>query len=269
MTSPRKPQGDPRSRCHGTSECWPVPDPAVARHAAVPGGYGEGGQCGKHHGHGRGRHRPHKGRLKGIMVQRILVLDKNEQPLMPCRPARARALLRAGKPAVSRRFPFTIILKGREGGAVQATRVKRDPGSKTTGLALVAAFSRRGPTVVWAGELTHRGYAVRKALTERRPHRRLRRSRLRYRAPRFDNRTRPKEWLAPSLQHRVDTTMAWVGRLMRWSPVATLSQELARFDTQTLQNPGISGIGYQLRNLVWLRDPGVSPGEVGPDLRLL
>jgi 5-methylcytosine-specific restriction endonuclease McrA len=178
-------------------------------------------------------------------MQRVLVLDKNRQPLMPCHPARARELLRDRKAAVFRHYPFTIILKGREGGAVQDIREKIDPGSKVTGIALVATFSRRGPTVIWAGELTHRGHAIRHALEQRRAHRRFRRSKLRYRAPRFLNRTKPAKWLGPSLQHRVDTVMTWVQRLARWTPVTALSQELVRFDTQQIQNPEISGTEYQ------------------------
>ena len=178
-------------------------------------------------------------------MQRVLVLDKNRQPLMPCHPARARALLKTGKAAVFRRFPFTLILKERDGGAVQDTRLKLDPGSKTTGLALVADFAQRGKVVVWAAELGHRGAAIRKALEQRRAHRRFRRSRLRYRAPRFLNRTKPDGWLAPSLQHRVDTILTWVLRLRRWAPVTALSQELARFDMQQMQNLEISGIEYQ------------------------
>ena len=179
------------------------------------------------------------------MQNRVLVLDKNRQPLMPCHPARARALLREGKAAVFRRFPFTLILKQREGGAVQDTRLKLDPGVKVTGMALVADFARRGSTVVWAGELAHRGAAIRKALEQRRGHRRFRRAKLRYRAPRFLNRAKPAGWLAPSLRHRVDTTEAWVARLMRWAPVSALSTMLHRFDTQRLQNPEISGVEYQ------------------------
>ncbi|MBU2739856.1 RRXRR domain-containing protein, partial [Acidithiobacillus concretivorus] len=65
-----------------------------------------------------------------MQQNRVLVLDKNRQPLMPCHPARARALLKAGKAAVLRRFPFTLILKEREGGDVQDTRLKIHPGSK-------------------------------------------------------------------------------------------------------------------------------------------
>jgi 5-methylcytosine-specific restriction endonuclease McrA len=47
------------------------------------------------------------------------------------------------------------------------------------------------------------------------------------------------------LQHRVDTTVAWVQRLRRWAPVTGVSQELVRFDMQAMQTPGIEGIEYQ------------------------
>jgi hypothetical protein len=113
------------------------------------------------------------------MHNRVLVLGKNRQPLIPCHPARARMLLRKRKAAVLRRYPFTIILHDRDDGGTQPIQLKLDPGSKTTGIALVANFARRGKTVVWAGELKHRGAAIRKALEKRRAHRRFRRSRLR------------------------------------------------------------------------------------------
>ena len=179
------------------------------------------------------------------MQNRVLVLDKNRQPLMPCHPARARELLREGKAAVFRRFPFTVILKHREGGDKQELTEKLDPGSKTTGMVLVALFARRGPTAIWAAELEHRGAAIRKSLEQRCGHRRHRRGNLRYREPRFDNRTRPEGWLPPSLQHRVDTTWTWVARCCRWAPVTRLSQELVKFDLQVMQNPEISGVEYQ------------------------
>ena len=44
-------------------------------------------------------------------------------------------------------------------------------------------------------------------------------------------------WLAPSLQHRGDTTLAWVKRLQRWVPVTAICSELVRFDMQKLQTP--------------------------------
>jgi len=178
-------------------------------------------------------------------MQRALVLDKNKNPLMPCHPARARQLLTRGNAAVFRQYPFTIILKERDGGDIQPITLKVDPGSKTTGIALVADF-KLGKCVIWAGELTHRGQQIRDRLLSRRQIRRGRRSRkTRYRPARFLNRRRAEGCLAPSLQSRVENTLTWVGRLSRWSPINLLSMELVRFDTQLMQNAEISGVEYQ------------------------
>ena len=175
---------------------------------------------------------------------------------MPCPEKRARLLLERGRARVHRMVPFTIRLVDRlqADSVLQPLRLKLDPGSKTTGMALVretdAVDSTTGEviraiTILMLLELKHRGQAIRDALTGRGAFRRRRRGKLRYRPARFNNRTKPEGWLAPSLQHRVDTMMAWVNRLMRLAPVTALSQELVRFDTQAMQNPEISGTGYQ------------------------
>ncbi|GAB5490819.1 MAG: hypothetical protein Phog2KO_10340 [Phototrophicaceae bacterium] len=178
-------------------------------------------------------------------MQRVLVLDKNKQPLMPCHPARARELLRKGKAAVFRRYPFTIILKEREGGEVQETQFKVDPGAKTSGIALVAKF-KRGLRCIWVAELSHRGWAIKDALLSRRQLRRGRRSRkTRYRPARFNNRRRAKGWLPPSLKSRVDNILTWLKRLTHLVPISHLAQELVRFDMQQMQNAEINGVEYQ------------------------
>jgi 5-methylcytosine-specific restriction endonuclease McrA len=175
----------------------------------------------------------------------VFVISSDGQPLDPCHPARARQLLRNRRAAVHRRYPFTIRLKNRVAAEsdVHPHRLKLDPGSQTTGLAIVQEATNR---VVWAGELTHRGQAIRDALLARAAIRRSRRQRhTRYRKPRFLNRRRPAGWLAPSLQHRVLTTLTWVRRLRVICPIATLSVEVVRFDTQFMQNAEISGVAYQ------------------------
>jgi 5-methylcytosine-specific restriction endonuclease McrA len=175
----------------------------------------------------------------------VFVLDTNRQPLDPCHEARARELLNKGKAAVFRRYPFTIILKDRmlAGSVVHDHRLKLDPGSKTTGLAIVQEATGR---VVFAAELTHRGQSIRDALLARRASRRSRRQRhTRYRKPRFLNRRRSDGWLAPSLNHRVLTTLTWVHRLRRVCPISAISMELVRFDTQLMQNAEVSGVAYQ------------------------
>jgi 5-methylcytosine-specific restriction endonuclease McrA len=178
-------------------------------------------------------------------MNRVFVLDKNKVPLMPCHPARAKELLDKGKAAVYRMAPFTIILKEREGGDLQNVEVKVDPGSKTTGIALVSE-NKRGKRVVWAGHIQHRGNSIKKGLEQRRANRRGRRSRnLRYRAPRFNNRAKAEGWLPPSLMSRVNNVIHWVTRLIKLSPILDVAYESVRFDMQLMQNPNIEGIEYQ------------------------
>jgi 5-methylcytosine-specific restriction endonuclease McrA len=182
----------------------------------------------------------------------VFVLDKRKKPLMPCSERRARLLLERGRAVVHRRYPFAIRLKDRVGGETQPVRVKLDPGSKITGIAVVANEGTNHPaTVKTLVELAHRGRQISETLTARRGFRRRRRSaNLRYRAARFDNRRKPEGWLPPSLQHRVDTCMSWVERLRRLAPLSGLAVERVRFDTQLLENPGISGAAYQQGTLL-------------------
>ena len=175
----------------------------------------------------------------------VLVLDKKKQPLMPCSEKRARLLLERGRAVVHRMRPFTIRLKDRAGGDTQPMRIHLDPGSKTTGVALVREGADGTEHVLWLGEIAHRGQVIRDRLSRRRALRRRRRGQLRHRAPWFNNRTRPSGWLAPSLQHRVDTTLSWVQCLRRRAPVTAVRQELVRFDPQALENPEIQGVEYQ------------------------
>lgn len=172
----------------------------------------------------------------------VFVLDTHKRPLDPVHPGTARHLLNAGKAAVFRKYPFTIILKeARPDAPVQDLELKLDPGSKVTGIAI-----KQGNKVIFGAELQHRGMQIRDALLSRRQLRRGRRNRhTRYRKARFLNRTRPDGWLAPSLQHRVLTILTWVRKLMRLAPISSIAQELVRFDLQLMQNAEISGVQYQ------------------------
>jgi len=183
-------------------------------------------------------------------MQYVFVLDRNRLPLDPCHPARARQLLRKGQASVYRKCPFTIILQSREleSSVTHNHRVKIDPGSRTTGLALIQESDNR---LLWAGELSHRGQTIKKNLDDRRAIRHSRRNRkCRYRPPRFNNRRIREGWLPPSLESRVDNVQTWVIRLARLVPLATASLELVNFDTQAMQNPEICGVEYQQGELM-------------------
>ena len=194
--------------------------------------------------HGRGNPSPRKGSPKGSHMSLVFVVDQQQRPCAPVHPGRARHLLNRGRAAVYRRYPFTIILKeGEPTEESEPLRLKIDPGSKTTGLALVNDATGQ---VVWAAELTHRGQQVKARLDQRRACRRSRRQRhTRYRPARFLNRRRRVGWLPPSLESRLSNTLSWVHRLRHWCRVGALSLELVKFDTQKLEHPEISGIEYQ------------------------
>src|SRR2546421_5133158 len=96
----------------------------------------------------------------------VFVLGTDRTPLAPCHEAKARKLLDEGRAAIWRLFPFTIILKYSIGNpAVPDLRIKLDPGSRTTGIAVVDDQSGK---VVTALELSHRGQTIKESLDDRR-----------------------------------------------------------------------------------------------------
>ena len=78
-------------------------------------------------------------------------------------------------------------------------------------------------------------------------YRRIRRNRLRYRKPRFDNRISSKKegWLAPSIKHKLDSHVRFINYLKKILPIANIVVEVANFDTHKLKNPNVVGKNYQ------------------------
>lgn len=187
--------------------------------------------------------------MSNKITNRVFVLNKDKKPLSPCHPARARELLDKGKAKVFKMQPFTIILKKqKKNPKFQDTKIKIDPGSKTTGLAIILKSKNKGWFLVWAANLEHRGQAIVQKLISRRQIRRSRRNRkTRYRQTRFLNRksSKPKGWLPPSLLSRVNNIITWVKRLQKSCKIKSCTLETVRFDTQKMMNPKVFGYKYQ------------------------
>lgn len=180
-------------------------------------------------------------------VSRVFVLDRNHMSLMPCLPARARKLLSKGRARVVKLFPFTIRLVDRtvEESNLQPVRAKIDPGADVTGMALVREDGDV-QHVLHLCEIKHRGWTVKKSMSQRAAYRRRRRSKnLRYRKPRFNNRTRRKGWLPPSLLSRANNILSWTRRYSKLAPLSSITVERVRFDMQLMENPDIGGVKYQ------------------------
>ena len=82
----------------------------------------------------------------------VFVLDKHQKPLMPCTEKRARLLLERGRAVIHTQAPFTICLKDRttQDSAFQPLRIQFDPGSKTTGVAIIPEGAK-GPKAIFFG----------------------------------------------------------------------------------------------------------------------
>ena len=176
-------------------------------------------------------------------MQKVLLIDKNLTPQDAVYPAVARILLKEQKAFVHKRFPFVIRLGVVSHKPTHGLQLKLDPGSVTTGIALV---NNESGEIVWGANLFHRGKLIKRKLDSRRALRQHRRNRkTRYRPARFLHRTRPEGWLPPSLMSRVYNIDTWVKRLRSYARIIGISVEFCSFDMQKMNNPSILGLEYQ------------------------
>ena len=173
----------------------------------------------------------------------VYVLHQNGQPLMPTKNhAKVRRLLKQQKAKVIRRCPFTIQLMYDTKQHTQPITLGVDAGSKYIGLSATTK-----ETVLYEAQVELRNDIV-ELLSTRRENRRTRRNRkTRYRKARFLNRVHSKNkcWLAPSIEHKIQTHLSVVEKVHKILPVSKIIVETASFDIQKIKNPSISGTDYQ------------------------
>ena len=119
-----------------------------------------------------------------------------------------------------------------------------DTGSKNTGIAIVVNADNMRHTLALV-QIKHRAKQISNNLTKRSNCRRTRRGRLRYRAPRFNNRGIPKGWLAPFVRSIPNNIHRWINLLYKIYPITCINIESNKFDMQKMVNPNIDGIEYQ------------------------
>jgi hypothetical protein len=170
----------------------------------------------------------------------VYVLNCHGTPLMPCRPRKARILLKAGKAKVVKMVPFTLQLRYGSSGYKQEVSLGIDAGIRHIG---VSATTEK--TVLFEAESQPRT-EIQEVLATRRQFRRARRNRkTRYRPCRFLNRRKPGGWRAPSVQHLVEAHLKTIRLVHRILPVRRTTIEVAQFDLQKIQHPEIEGKAYQ------------------------
>ena len=152
---------------------------------------------------------------------------------MPTSPYRARHLLKKGRAKIFKYRPvFTIQIIDREDGQTQKIEYKSDTGYIHVGISVCSEkreFIREQRDLLSDEVEKH---------NDRLKYRRARRNRKRYRKPRFNNRInkiRKAEkkghvWLAPSLEHKVDTQVQLFQKICEVMPITDAFFEMGKFD---------------------------------------
>lgn len=172
----------------------------------------------------------------------VYVISKQGKPLMPTkRFGKVRRMLKNSLAHVVRRIPFTIQLDYDTTDFTQPVTLGIDAGSKYIGVSATTTEKE-----LYAADVELRNDIVDK-LSTRREQRRARRNRLRYRKPRFNNRTSSKNkgWLAPSIENKIHTHISVVKDVCKILPVSNIVVETASFDMQKIQHPDIKSEEYQ------------------------
>ena len=183
---------------------------------------------------------------------RVYVRNQNGNLLMPCKPAKARHLLRDGKAKVIKRKPFTIQLLWDCEEKVQEVRCGIDKGCKVTGIACVgngeilfsANVKHRNPVA-----LQQKDGSTKTFMQVRSERRRSRRNRhCWHRKPRFNNRASSKRSgrLPPTIKMNVMEVLRVVRRIDL--PISNITVEDVAVDVRRLSNPDVKGNEYQQSN---------------------
>ncbi len=173
---------------------------------------------------------------------KVYVKTKNGKLLMPCKPAKARKLLRDSKAKVVNRSPFTIQLLWDCEENVQPITLGIDKGSRITGFTCVA-----NGEILMSGEIHHRT-DIKGKMDARRANRRNRRSRKWYRKKRFLNRASSKRSgrLPPSIKAQSEEVIRVVRQIPL--PISHIIVEDVQVDLRRLSNPDVKGSEYQQSN---------------------
>ena len=172
----------------------------------------------------------------------VYVINIDGKALMPTSNAKCRILLREKKAIVKELKPFTIQLTYKtETEYTQPITLGIDSGYGNVGF---SAVTDKKELIVGELKLLQ---GMKERLLEKLMYRKIRRSRLRYRKPRWLNRTKskPKGWLAPSLQHKLDSHLKFIDSLYKILPITKCVVEVANFDIQKMKDDSISGVEYQ------------------------
>jgi len=179
---------------------------------------------------------------KEVNLMLVYVLNKEGNPLMPCKPSKVRKLLNSGKAKIIKKSPLTIRLLYGSSGYKQEINLGVDAGAKTIGLSATTENQE-----VYSGELQLRN-DIGNLLIDRRQYRRSRRNRKnRYRQARFLNRVSSKNklLLSPSIENKIQTHLNIISKIHNILPITKIIFEVASFDIEKIKKRCILDEAYK------------------------
>ena len=169
----------------------------------------------------------------------VYVLDMNGQPLMPTHNgAKVRVLLKQRRAKVVSKCPFTIKLLYESTNFTQPLTLGVDTGSKYVGSAVINDATSE---IIYESQVELRD-DIKSKMDRRRQFRRTRRSKLRYRPMRFNNRnaSKRKERYSPTLISKFQGHVREIKFVTFILPVNDIVLEVGEFDPQLLQDPTLA-----------------------------
>lgn len=173
----------------------------------------------------------------------VYVIDKNNNPLMPCSNVIARLLLKQGKAKVKRKCPFTIKLLYDTTNYIQDCTLGVDTGSAHIGNAVVDSNNN----VLYISDVEIRNDITDK-MTQRNKYRRNRRNRkTRYRKPRWNNRKNSikKDRFSPTMISKINSHIKEIEFVKCILPINKMVLETGTFDMHLMKNPMLYSEKYR------------------------
>lgn len=169
----------------------------------------------------------------------VYVLDMNGQPLMPTHNgAKVRVLLKQKRAKVVSKCPFTIKLLYESTGFTQPLTLGVDTGSKYVGSAVINDITSE---IIYESQVELRD-DIKLKMDRRRQFRRARRSKLRYRPKRFNNRmaSKRKNRYTHTLISKFQGHVREVEFVKSILPINDINLEVGEFDPHLLQDPTLA-----------------------------
>jgi hypothetical protein len=179
----------------------------------------------------------------------VYVIDKNNMPLNPISPKKAKHLLNKGIVKVHRKMPFTVKHFHEQVPTVNSYTL----GIKFNKDEMVSVVVNSKNQVVYQSKIDiGHSNLIKNKMKKRANYRRTRRSRkTRYRKPRFDNRTK-KNTITPTVQSKLNNILKEVRFLRKILQITNIIIEGNKFDKNKLD--GDDSDWEDIRKAVYTRD---------------